>query len=152
MSVGGASRMSRVVKNETYAAFKQWFAFMDSHSNTLKIEVWDGRRSLSERDNGPVGECQIPLCKSVSEETCKFKMGQVSFIYACAWQVEPESVSEWWMMHLDKINMYNHNCVECLMSRRMQVNKEQQWKGGIKMFVFVFVCFHNVRMSPSSGP
>lgn len=83
MSVGGASKTSRVVINETYAAFKQWFAFMDSQSNTLKIEVWDEGRSLSEDHGEPLGECQIPLRKSISEETCTLDKGQVSLIYAC---------------------------------------------------------------------
>lgn len=83
MSVGGASKTSRVVINETYAAFKQWFAFTDSQSSTLKIEVWDKGRSLNEDDEEPLGECQIHLHKSISEETCAFDNGQVSLIYAC---------------------------------------------------------------------
>lgn len=83
MSVGGASKTSRVVINETYAAFKQWFAFMGSQSNMLKIEVWDKGRSLNEDDEEPLGECQIHLRKSISEETCTFDKGQVSLIYAC---------------------------------------------------------------------
>lgn len=83
MSVGGASKTSRVVKNETYAAFKEWFAFVDSQSRTLKIEVWDEGRSLNEDDVEPVGECLIDLSEPVREETCTFDKGQVSLIYAC---------------------------------------------------------------------
>lgn len=83
MSVGRSSKTSRVVINGTYAAFKQWFAFMDSQSNTLKIEVWDKGRSLTEDDEEQLGECHIHLRKSISEETCTFDKGQVSLIYAC---------------------------------------------------------------------
>lgn len=83
MNVGGASKTSRVVKNETYAAFKQWFTFMDPQSYTLKIEVWDEGRSLSEDDVKPVGGCLIHLRESVSGETCTFDKGQVSLIYVC---------------------------------------------------------------------
>lgn len=84
MSVGGAAKTSRVVGNETYAAFKQWLAFVDSQSSTLKIEVWDKGRSLNGDDEEPLGECHIHLHKSISEETCTFDSGQVSLIYVCS--------------------------------------------------------------------
>lgn len=83
MNVGGVLSTSRVVKNETYAAFKEWFTFMDPQSNTLKIEVWDEGRTLSKDDVKPVGRCLIHLRESVSGETCTFDKGQVSLIYVC---------------------------------------------------------------------
>lgn len=83
MNVGGVLSTSRVVKKETYTAFKQWFTFMDTKSNTLKIEVWDEGRSLNEDDVKPVGGCLIRLRESVSGETCTFDKGQVSLIYVC---------------------------------------------------------------------
>lgn len=49
----------------------------------MKIEVWDKGRSLKEDDEEPLGECQIHLRKSISEETCTFDKGQVSLIYVC---------------------------------------------------------------------
>lgn len=80
MTIGEVPKTTGVIKNQKYAAFKQWFAFKNSQSDILKIEVWDEENSLI---GDLMGECQIPLHKPVSEETCTFHNGQVSFIYVC---------------------------------------------------------------------
>lgn len=80
--MGDESAATRVVEDEKYAAFNEWFSFRKLLSEELSVEVWD-------RDDGPagddqlVGQCSIQLDKDVSEEKCSFDGGQVSLIYVC---------------------------------------------------------------------
>lgn len=73
---------TRVVENQKYAAFNEWFSFKNAQSDELDVEVWDRDTGLA-GDDDLMGRCRVKLDKSVADETCRFDSGQVSFIYVC---------------------------------------------------------------------
>lgn len=80
--MGDVTNATRVVEDEKYAAFNEWFSFKRAQSDELDVEVWDRDGGLAREDH-PVGRCRIKLNKAVSGDRCRFDGGQVSLIYVC---------------------------------------------------------------------
>lgn len=73
---------TRVIENQKYTAFNEWFSFKNTQSDELDVEVWDSDTGLA-GDDDLMGQCRVELDKSVADKTCRFDSSQVSFIYVC---------------------------------------------------------------------